>query len=129
MKRFIVSVIAVTLATLTLASGGPSANAVANAPAFSAADKQSTAVAKVYWRYGYRYRPYRHRYYGYHRPYRYYGYRPYWRPRYYGYYRPRYYGYYRPYRHYGYYHRPYRYYGYHRPYWRGYGHRYYGRRW
>ena len=81
MRRFFVSVIAVTLTMLTLASGVSSANAVVNAPALSAADKQSTSVARVYWRYGYRYRPYwRHRYYGYYRPYRYYGYhRPYWR--------------------------------------------------
>ena len=80
--------------------------------------KQAAAVANVYWRrYGY-----------WHRPYRYYGYRPYWR--HYGYYRPhRYYGY-RPYwrRWYGY--RPHRYYGYwRRPYWRGYGYRRYWRRW
>ena len=109
MRRFFISVIAITLSMLTLASGLSPASAAVNAPALSAADKQSTAVASVYWRrYGYWHRPYR--YYGYYRPYRYYGYRPYWR---------RWYGY-----------RPHRYYGYwRRPYWRGYGYRRYWRRW
>jgi hypothetical protein len=118
MRRFFISVIAGALSMLTLASGLSPASAAVNTPALSAAYKQSTAVANVYWRrYGY-----------WHRPYRYYGYRPYWRR--YGYYRPyRYYGY-RPYwrRWYGY--RPHRYYGYwRRPYWRGYGYRRYWRRW
>ena len=82
MRRFFILVIAGALLMLTLASGLSPASAAVNTPAFSAADKQSTAVAKVYWR--------RHGYW--HRPYRYYGYRPYWRR----------YSYYRPYRYYGY---------------------------
>src|SRR5215471_18466032 len=118
MRRFFISVIALTLSTLTLASGLSPASAAVNTPALGAADKQSASVSNVYWRYGYWRRPYWRRYGYWHRPYRYYGYRPYWR--HYGYYRPyRYYGY-RPYwrRWYGY--RPHRYYGYwRRPYWRG----------
>src|SRR6516162_10851199 len=99
MRRIFISVIAVTLSMLTLASGLSPASAAVNTPALSAADKQSTAVANVYWRYRYWHRPYWCRYGYWHRPYRYYGYyhRPYWR---------RWYGY-----------RPYRYYGWRRSYW------------
>ena|SRR5271166_1012630 len=127
MRHFLISVIAVTLSMLPLASGAPSVSAAVNAPALSAADKQSPGITQVWWRYGYR-----HRWYGY-RPYRHYGYyRPYWRR--WAWHRPyRYYGYYRPYRRW-YWHRPYRYYGYYRPYrsygyWRGYGYRRHWRRW
>jgi hypothetical protein len=107
MRRFFISVIAATLSMLTLALGLSPASAAINAPALSAADKQSTAVANAYCRYGYWRRPYWRRYGYWHRPYRYYGYyrRPYWR---------RWYGY-----------RPYRYYGWRRSNWRGYGYRRY----
>ena len=136
MRRFFVSAIAAVLSVLTLAPLIAPANAAIGAPTPAAADKQSPAFAKAYWRGGYWRRPYWRGYGYWHRPYRYYGvYRPYWRRHYwyrpyraYGYYRPYwrrpYYGYYRPYwRRYGYWHRPYRYWGYRRPYWRGYGYR------
>ena len=107
MRRFFVSVIAVTLSMLTLASGAFPASAVVNAPALGAADKQSSGITKVWWRYGFTayWRPstgightaimgitVRMRRSDWYRPYRYYGYyRPYWRRWYW----------YRPYRHYG----------------------------